>query len=233
MFFKAIIWCIIVVLSVVLFIMSPSLSVFLKSIIEFIVFTVWEWWYVGIFIMMTLESSFFPFPSEVAMVPSGYLVAVWEMNFWIVLVVWTLWALFGSIINYFLAYFLWEKLIKSLITKYWKYLFIKVEHYEKAEKYFEKHGSITTFVWRFITVIRQLISLPAGAFKMNFAKFILYTALWAWLWNLILISIGYIAWENIELMGKYSKEATIWVLVFVIIIVLIYILIQKRKNGKS
>jgi membrane protein DedA with SNARE-associated domain len=205
----------------------------LKSIIEFIVSVVWDMWYVGIFIMMTLESSFFPFPSEVAMIPAWYLVSIWEMNFIWVFIMWTAWALLGSSINYFLWYYLWEKIIKSIISRYWKYLFIKVEHYEKAENYFKKHWSITTFVGRLITDIRQYISLPAWAFKMNFIKFIIYTALWAGIWNIILITIWYIAWENIELMEKYSKEVSILAIIFVILIILIYVLIQKKKNAKK
>jgi membrane protein DedA with SNARE-associated domain len=202
----------------------------LQVIIDFIVWIVWNMWYVGIFIMMTLESSFFPFPSEVAMIPAGYLISTWEMSLIWALIMWTWWALLGSSINYFLGYYLWEKVIKSLINKYWKYLFIKIEHYEKAENYFKKHGSITTFVGRLITVIRQYISLPAWVFKMNFLKFIIYTWIWAWIWNLILITIWYLAWENKELISEYSKEVSIGLLVFIIIIVVIYIFIQKKKN---
>jgi membrane protein DedA with SNARE-associated domain len=205
----------------------------LQSIIEFIVSIVWDMWYIGIFIMMTLESSFFPFPSEVAMIPAGYLVSTWKMSLVWVFIMWTAWALLGSSINYFLGYYLWEKVIKSLINKYWKYLFVSIEHYEKAENYFKKHWSITTFVGRLITVIRQYISLPAGVFKMNFIKFIIYTALGAGIWNVILITIWYIAWENKELIAEYSKEVSIWLIIFIILIVLIYIFIQKKKNAKK
>jgi membrane protein DedA with SNARE-associated domain len=227
-------WIITIIVIVLLWVIfAPWLQGWLNSIVENIVRMVWDQGYLGIFIMMVLESSFFPFPSEVAMIPAGYLISTWEMTFIESFAAWTIWALVGSSINYFLGYFLWEKTIKYLITKYWKYLFVNLEHYEKAEKYFKKHGSITTFVGRLITIIRQYISLPAWVFKMNFGKFLIYTGLWAWLWNIILISIGYIAWENMELMGKYAKEATIWVLLFAIIIVVSYVLIQKRKNDKN
>lgn len=202
----------------------------LQSIIDFIVGIVGSWWYVGLFVMMTLESSFFPFPSEVAMIPAGYLVSTWEMDWRWALLMWTGWALLGSSINYMLGCFLWEKVIKSLITKYWKYLFVTLEHYEKAENYFKKHWSITTFVWRFITVIRQYISLPAWVFKMDFLKFIIYTWIWACLWNIILITIWYIAWENKELIAEYSKEATILIVIFIVLIVGIYIARLNRKK---
>lgn len=202
----------------------------LQTIIDFIVWIVWNLWYVWIFIMMTLESSFFPFPSEVAMIPAWYLINTWEMSFLWVFIMWTAWALLGSSINYILWYYLWEKVIKSLIVKYWKYLFVSLEHYEKAEKYFKKHWTITTFVWRLITVIRQYISLPAWVFKMDFLKFIIYTFLWAGLWNLILIGIWYVAGENKELIAEYSKEVTIWLVIFIIVVIWIYISRNNRKK---
>ena len=141
------------------------------------------------------------------MVPAGYLASIWQMNFIVALWVGTTWAIIGATINYMLAYKLWEPIIKKLIHKYWKYIFVNETHYIKSEKYFQKHWNITTFLARFIPAIRQLISLPAWAFKMNFPKFAFYTWLWAWIWNLILMSIWYIAWENKELISKYSKEA--------------------------
>lgn len=205
----------------------------MHEIIEYIVGIVWDLWYTGIFIMMTLESSFFPFPSEVAMIPAWYLSATWEMNFWLALLFWTLWALLGAIINYVLGYKLWWPIIRSLIRKYGKYFLIKDEHYQKTEIYFEKHWVITTFLARFVTVIRQLISLPAWVFKMHFGKFLFYTGLWAWLWNLILMVIWYVAWENKELIAQYTKELLIWWIIFVIFIALGYILKNKTLKFKK
>lgn len=205
----------------------------MHEIIEYIVGIVWDLWYTGIFIMMTLESSFFPFPSEVAMIPAWYLSATWEMNFWLALLFWTLWALLGAIINYVLGYKLWWPIIRSLIHKYGKYFLIKDEHYQKTEIYFEKHWVITTFLARFVTVIRQLISLPAWVFKMHFGKFLFYTGLWAWLWNLILMVIWYVAWENKELIAQYTKELLIWWIIFVIFIALGYILKNKTLKFKK
>jgi len=204
----------------------------MHDIINYIVSIVWELWYTWIFIMMVLESSFFPFPSEVAMIPAWYLSSTWEMYFPIALLVWTFWALVWATINYFLWYYLWWKIIKSLIHKYWKYVFIKEEHYEKTEKYFQKHWSITTFLARFITVIRQLISLPAWVFQMNFAKFFFYTWLWAWLWNLMLMIIWYIAGENKELIAQYSKEIIIITTLVIILTAFIYYM-KNKKVTKS
>ena len=174
----------------------------MHQIIEYIVGIVWDLGYTWIFVMMVLESSFFPFPSEVAMIPAWYLASTWEMNFYIALSVGTIGALIWAIINYILGYKLGWPVIKSLIRKYGRYFFIKEEYYIKSEVYFTKHGVITTFLARFITVVRQLISFPAGVFKMNFWKFLFYTGLWAWIWNLILMIIWYIAWENKELIQE-------------------------------
>ncbi len=186
--------------------------------------------YTWIFIMMVLESSFFPFPSEVAMIPAWYLASTWKMDFTIALLIWTFWALVWATINYAIWYFLWEKVVLKLVHKYWKYFLISEKSYKKAENYFLNHWSITTFLARFITVVRQLISLPAWVFEMNFAKFFFYTGLWAGLWNLMLMIIGYIAWENSELIAKYSKELLFWGIIFVVIIWLIYYNIQKLEK---
>jgi membrane protein DedA with SNARE-associated domain len=204
----------------------------MHEVINLIVWIVWDMWYTGIFLMMVLESSFFPFPSEVAMIPAWYLASTWEMNFSIALIIGTLWALLWAVINYALWYYLWEKVIKSLIKKYGKYFFITAEHYEKTERYFKEHGIITTFLARFITVIRQLISLPAWVFKINIPKFLFYTWLGAWLWNLALMVIGYVAWENKELIKQYSKELLIWGIILIIIVWVVYYLIHKKRNEK-
>ena len=204
----------------------------MHEVINLIVWIVWDMWYTGIFLMMVLESSFFPFPSEVAMIPAWYLASTWEMNFSIALIIGTIWDLLWAVINYALWYYLWEKVIKSLIKKYGKYFFITAEHYEKTERYFKEHGIITTFLARFITVIRQLISLPAWVFKINIPKFLFYTWLGAWLWNLALMVIGYVAWENKELIKQYSKELLIWGIILIIIVWVVYYLIHKKRNEK-
>lgn len=180
--------------------------------------------------MMTIESSFFPFPSEVAMIPAGYLASIWEMQFSIALFFGILWALLGASINYYLGMRLWGPIIHTLIQKYGKYIFLTDKHYTQAETYFQKHGAITTLLGRFIPAIRQLISIPAGVFKMNFAKFLFYTWLGAGIWNLILMLIGYIAGENSGLIQQYSKESIIALAIFIAITTTLYILIQRRWN---
>lgn len=204
----------------------------MHDIINYIVQIAEQFWYTWIFIMMILESSFIPFPSEVAMIPAWYLASVWKLNFLLAFTAWTFWALIWATINYFIAYKLGEKAIVRLIRKYWNFFFIKEKHYMRAEKYFLDHWIITIFLARFITVVRQLISLPAWAFKINFRKFFIYTWIWAWLWNLWLMTVWYIAWENKELIEQYSYEMLFWWIILIILIWSIYIYLNK-KNKKS
>ena len=194
----------------------------------FIVDKVDQFGYAGIFLMMTIESSFIPFPSEVAMIPAGVLASEGKMSFLLALLAGTFGALFWASINYVLGYYLWGPIIKSLITRFWKYIFVSLTHYEAAENFFQKHGSITTFTGRFIPAVRQLISLPAGVFKMNIPKFLFFTWLWAGIWNLILLSIGYIAWENKALISEYSHFALLWVLGGVAIVAVIYYVVNRH-----
>jgi len=202
----------------------------MNELVNIVVNLVWDMGYIWIFVMMTIESSFIPFPSEIAMLPAWYLVSLWDMNFMLVFLAWTLWALCWSTINYVLWYYLWWPIIKKMVHRYWKYIFLKESHYTEAEKYFKSHWSITTFLGRFIPAVRQLISIPAWIFKMNFVKFLIFTFSWAAIWNLILITIWYIAWQNKDLLEKYSKESLYWVIIIVIIIWLVYYYINKKKN---
>jgi len=198
-----------------------------EIIVNFVLNLVKDLGYFWIFLMMTIESSFIPFPSEIAMIPAWYHASLWDMNFIIAFIAWTTWALLWSSINYFLWYKLWWPVIKSLINKYWKYIFLSKKHYEQAELFFAKHWGVTTFNWRFIPAVRQLISIPAWVFKYNFPKFLLLTWIWAWIWNLILLTIWYIAWENKELISQYSTHALIGTIVLIILISIIYYYTNK------
>lgn len=204
----------------------------MHEIINTIVNFASDLWYTGIFVMMVLESSFFPFPSEVAMIPAWYLASIWKMDFTLALMVWTFWAMVWATINYLLWYYLWSKVIHKLVKKYWKYVLITKNHYKETEIYFQKHWSMTTFLARFITIVRQLISIPAWVFKMNYTKFFLYTLAWAFIWNLVLMSVGYIAWENQALIEKYLFEILIWSVLLIVMIANIYFYLHRRKNDK-
>lgn len=204
------------------------------EIATFVVEKVGDWGYTWIYLMMTIESSFIPFPSEVAMIPAWYLSSLGQMNIYLAFLAGTLWALTWSIINYFLWKKLGWPLIRTLVHKYGKYIFLNANHYDQAEKFFQKHWSITTFNGRFIPAVRQLISIPAWVFNMNFTKFIIYTWIWAWIWNIVLLTIWYIAWENKDLIAKYSHEAVIWTLTLIVVVSVIYYFTNKYfLNGKK
>lgn len=199
-----------------------------EAFANFLLEKIADFWYIWIFVLMTIDSWWFiPFPSEAVMIPAWYLHTTWEMNIYLAFLAWTLWSVFWAIINYYLWKKLWAKVVRSIISKFWKYVFIKVEDYEKTEKFFQKHWSITTFNFRFLPWVRQLISLPAWVFQMDFKKFVIYSTLWTWIWNAILLFIWYIAWENKELISQYSKEAVILTLILIFVISVIYYIFNK------
>ncbi|MBU1252406.1 MAG: DedA family protein [Nanoarchaeota archaeon] len=200
---------------------------FLFSVTNWIVSLINDLGYFGIFLGMTLESSFFPFPSEIILIPAGALVYQGEMNFFLVFFFGLLGSLVGACINYFIAFFLGRTAVDLLLDKYGGFLFLTKAKLRKADKYFENYGEITTFVGRLIFVVRQLISLPAGFARMNFKKFILYTALGAAIWTAILILVGYFL-GNTDI-STIMKFITILLIGISILIVIIYRKF-KRKN---
>lgn len=201
----------------------------MEEIINFIVQTVGELGYIGIFLMMFLESSFFPFPSEVAMIPAGYLANKKEMSFMLAFFMGVFGSLMGAIFNYYLCYFFG----RNLILKYGKYLGINDKKMHKFEDFFNKHGEISTFTCRLIPGIRQYISLPAGLAKMNIFKFSLYTTLGASIWVMILMILGYCVGENEKIIKEYLHIITFILLIAVFIIIAIYFYAMKRKNASK
>jgi len=176
--------------------------------------------------MMFLESSFFPFPSEVAMIPAGYLAHEGKMNLFAAWAVGTVGSLAGAAFNYYLCYFFG----RELALKYGKYVGITEEKMRKFEAFFNKHGEISTFNCRLIPGIRQYISLPAGLAKMNMFKFCLFTALGAGIWVVILLGVGYFLGTNYD-HGTFS-HIVIALLVVVAFITVFYVLYIRRKNRK-
>ena len=195
----------------------------LSEIVNFIVETVSSFGYIGIFVMMFLESSFFPFPSEVVMVPAGYLVAKGEMNVFLALFAGVAGSLAGAVFNYFLA----MKFGRAFLSKYGKYVLIKEETLQKMEDFFAKHGHISTFSGRLIPAVRQYISLPAGLAKMDIWKFSLYTSLGAGIWVVILTLLGYFIGQNEVLVKEYLQIIIISILVLLAVLILFYVRIKK------
>ena len=135
-------------------------------------------------------------------------------------------SLLGASINYVLA--LW--LGRPIVERIGHWFFIKAEQLDAAERYFEKHGEITTLVARLIPGIRQLISVPAGLARMNVAKFALYTGLGAGFWCMVLVGVGYAAGASEDLWRPMLRDATLWILAGLVALVGVYIWLHRRGS---
>ena len=182
--------------------------------------------YPGIFLLMAIESSFIPFPSEIVLIPAGYLAYKGEMSIFFILLSATLGSLAGAFVNYYLALHLGRR----FIIRFGKYFFISKSTLSKLDAFFQKHGHISTFTGRLIPGIRQLISIPAGIAKMSKIEFSLYTALGAAIWSLILILLGYFIGQEQELLKHYLREITLAALFFVTLILVWYYRRNKKKE---
>jgi membrane protein DedA with SNARE-associated domain len=189
--------------------------------------------YVGVFILMAIESSFLPLPSEIIIPPAAYLAFKGDFNVYFVILCGTFGSLFGALVNYYLARSLGRKIVYSIVKmKFMRYLFISVEDVEKTEQYFLKNGSISTFIGRLLPVIRHLISLPAGFSKMKLIPFMFYTTLGAFIWVSILAYVGYFFGANQELIAKYYEEFSLVFKILLILVVLLFIY-KKIRNRKK
>ena len=168
--------------------------------------------YWTIALLMAIESSFIPFPSELVIPPAAYqaMQPGSNLNIAFIVLAGSIGALIGAYINYFLAKIFGRPIVyKFADSRLGHFLLIDATKVQKAEDYFRKHGSISTFVGRLITVIRQLISIPAGLAKMKLFPFTLYTFLGATIWNCVLAFLGYLAHGQKDLIEKYNSELAI------------------------
>ncbi|MCD6172521.1 MAG: DedA family protein [Sulfurimonas sp.] len=198
----------------------------IRELAQDLVDLIFDWGYLGIFLLMAVESSFIPFPSEIILIPAGYLASKGDMNLGMIMGSALGGSLVGAFINYYLALLLGRKILK----RYGKYFFISENALEKMDNYFDKHGAISTFIGRLIPGIRQLISIPAGLSRMNLAVFSIYTALGAGIWALILTMLGYFIGENQELIDTYLKQITIVVLIALVLLGSWYAYYQRNKQ---
>lgn len=199
----------------------------LHDLVSWLLETVGAWGYTGIFILMAMESTVLPVPSELVLIPAGYLAHKGEMNFALILLASTLGSLAGATFNYILA--LW--LGRPFLEKYGKYFFVRPELLHKTDKFFLKHGAISTFTGRLVLGIRHLISIPAGLTRMNFGKFSFYTCLGAAVWSLVLILMGYFIGGNEQLIKDNLPVMTAAILGSVAAILAIYYFWQKRQKA--
>ncbi len=168
--------------------------------------------YLGVFVLMVLESMVAPVPSELVMPFAGFLVADGKMDLLIVILVSSVASLTGSLISYFIAYY-GEK---GMIHRFGKLFFLDKKELDWTEKWFKKHGDATVFVSRFIPVVRHLISLPAGLAKMKLGHFIVSTLAGATLWNTFLLWAGIQLRERWDLIRKYSEQLDVVIIVFIL-----------------
>ena len=183
--------------------------------------------YWTITLLMTIESSFIPFPSEVVVPPAAYKAAsTGEMNVWLVIFFSTLGAEMGALINYFLALWLGKPIVyKFANSRFGHMCLIDQEKVETAENFFLKYGVAATLTGRLVPAVRQLISIPAGLAKMNLAKFMLFTAVGAGAWNSVLAGLGYylesVVPEDqlIATVSEYSHEIGVAIIIAVVAVV--------------
>lgn len=198
----------------------------MHDLILWLVNTIGDLGYLGIFLLMAMESSIFPVPSELVMPPAGYLVQQGQMDMSLVIASGTFGSLFGAYVNYFVASWLG----RPLVIRYGRYVGITEEHFNKVEQFFLSHGEISTFVGRLLPVIRHLISIPAGIARMNHWRFSLYTTVGAGIWVSTLAWIGYFIGAEKELIVLYSKQAVLAAIGLCLLTGGLYILRHRQKQ---
>src|SRR5665647_399309 len=198
----------------------------MHAVINWLVESIGAMGYLGIFVLMAMESSVIPVPSELIMPAAGYLAQAGKMDMLIAILCGTFGSLFGAYVNYFASHYLG----RPLILKYGRYVWITEEKFMKVETFFLRHGEISTFIGRLLPVVRHLISLPAGLAGMNHWKFSLYTLLGAGIWVTILTWIGYFIGSNQALIIQYSHQALYGVLVFSAVLIVIYVKLQSKRK---
>ncbi len=204
--------------------MSESFTHYLLSLMGQL-----DYW--AVFWLMAAESSILPVPSELVMIPAGYLAVTGQLNFWLVLLAGNLGSITGSLISYYLA--LW--LGRPVLIRYGKYLLLTEHHLTKAERFIHHHGEIAIFTGRLVPGVRHLISMPAGIARMAIDRFIIYTLLGSSLWNVILQVIGYWVGDN----QIWLRENWSWIIlislagVSFVVIIYLYLLRQRQARGHT
>jgi membrane protein DedA with SNARE-associated domain len=200
-----------------------------------IIETVFEWYlghmnYFTVGLLMVIESSFIPFPSEIVIPVAAYKAAQGDLNIYLVVVAGTIGALIGAMVNYVIGYYVGRPVIHKLAnSKFGRMMLLSEEKVVQAEDYFVKNGKISTLIGRLVPGIRQLISIPAGMAKMNLRDFLLYTTIGAGAWNIILAVIGYFLYEKREQIYPYLTE----IMLVLGALFIIYLYVQTRKNRRK
>jgi membrane protein DedA with SNARE-associated domain len=201
----------------------------LSQFVAWLVQTIGSMGYSGIVALMFLESSFFPFPSEVVVPPAGYLASKGEMHLGLVIVA----AIFGSILGALFNYWIAFHFGRAFFRRYGKFFFVSETTLDKADLFFARHGHISTFIGRLLPGIRQYISLPAGIAQMDITVFCIFTAIGSGIWVIILAAAGFWIGNNEALIGKFLHEATIALLIICAVLTVAYIFWYRRHRKRS
>jgi membrane protein DedA with SNARE-associated domain len=201
----------------------------MQTFLSWLVNTIGSMGYPGIILLMFIESSFIPFPSELIIPPAGYLISQKQMSWIGVILSGTIGSVLGALFNYAIAMYLG----RPFILRYGKYFGISQRRFIKGENFFLKHGNISTFIGRLILGVRQYISFPAGLARMNIKKFCFYTAFGASIWVWVLAYIGYFVGNNKEKVMELSRQWSLYIIVGCVLLVAVYILWYKRKHTTS
>lgn len=200
----------------------------LELLANFIITTIQSTGYFGIFLLMTLESALIPLPSEVTMPFSGFLVSKGEFNFWLVVLAGGIGNLIGSLIAYYIGFFLEESILHNLVKKYGRFILLTIEDYEKGEQWLRKHGEVIAFTSRLLPAVRTFISLPCGVAKISVLRFSIYTLVGSLLWSSFLTYIGLKLGENWHAISPYFRKLDIVIGIILVATIAAY-LWHKRK----
>lgn len=199
----------------------------LANLTNFIIQTISNSGYLGIFFLMVAESALIPIPSEVIMPFSGYLVTTGKFNVILVIIAGSI----GNLVGGLVAYYVGAYLGRGFVLRYGRYVLLKKSHLEFAESYFKKYGDRSTFISRLLPAIRTYVSLPAGVAKMNLKKFVVYTLVGSIIWNTALTYIGIKLGEEWNNIRKYSHYLDAVVVIVVIVVIIVYW--KKRKTTQQ
>ncbi len=206
----------------------------LGNLFNWLIETVSTLGYPGIVLLMAIESSVVPLPSELVMPPAGYLAAKGRMDPVLAVLAGTLGSILGALANYWLA----VRIGEPVLRRYGKFILLSNKSLDRTEAYFLRHGEISTFVGRLLPVIRHLISIPAGMARMNLARFVLFTGLGAGIWCAILTYIGWFVGTHEDQLKSTAYEAMAhdvlvrYVLPGTLILIALYIIWHRRRRPR-
>lgn len=200
----------------------------LEIIIEFVLSVLSSLGYMGVFVLMILESMIFPIPSEAVMPFAGFLVARGEMNFFAALLFSAAGTLVGSLLSYWIGIYGG----RPFLLRYGKYFLLHETDLVWTESFFQKYGEKTVFIARFIPVVRHVVSIPCGMARMNLLKFSAYTFFGGLLWNAFLLYLGFVLGERWSVIGHYTRVLDV-LMILVILVGIAFFVWHHRKRKRS